>query len=209
VKNLTLVDLDPAMTRLAQQDKIFLSINQGSLNDPRVRVVNQDAYQFIKNSSDLYDAVIIDLPDPKSVSLSLLYSLGFYKMIEKHLKPFGAMVTQSTSPLYSPEAFLCIIKSMQAAGFSTLPYQNSVPSMGLWGWNIGVRQKAMPAQRLKQELTALEFANIETRFLNQDAMISMTHFGKGLFEKADQIEPNTQFNHNILKYYRQGSWDLY
>ncbi|HIK58540.1 MAG TPA: spermidine synthase, partial [Nitrospinaceae bacterium] len=72
VENLTLVDLDPAMTRLAQQDKIFLSINQGSLNDPRVRVVNQDAYQFINNSGDLYDAVIIDLPDPKSVSLSLL-----------------------------------------------------------------------------------------------------------------------------------------
>ena len=209
VENLTLVDLDPAMTQLARQDKIFLGINHGSLNDPRVRVINQDAYQFIKNSVDLYDAVIIDLPDPKSVSLSLLYSLGFYKMVEKHLKPFGAMVTQSTSPLYSPEAFLCIKKTMEAAGFSTLPYQNSVPSMGQWGWVLGVRQKAMPAQRLKQDLTALEFADIKTRFLNRDAMISMAHFGKGLFEKEAQIEPNTQFDHNILKYYRQGSWDLY
>ena len=209
VENLTLVDLDPAMTQLARQDKIFLSINKGSLNDPRVRVINQDAYQFIKNSVDLYDAVIIDLPDPKSVSLSLLYSLGFYKMVEKHLKPFGAMVTQSTSPLYSPEAFLCIKKTLEAAGFSTLPYQNSVPSMGQWGWVLGVRQKAMPAQRLKQDLTALEFADIKTRFLNRDAMISMAHFGKGLFEKEAQIEPNTQFDHNILKYYRQGSWDLY
>ena len=209
VENLTLVDLDPAMTRLARQDKIFLGINQGSLNDPRVRVVNQDAYQFIKNSGDLYDAVIIDLPDPKSVSLSLLYSLGFYKMVEKHLKPFGAMVTQSTSPLYSPEAFLCIKKTMEAAGFSTVPYQNSVPSMGQWGWVIGVRHEAMPAQRLKQELLTLEFADIETRFLNRDAMISMAHFGKGLFEKEAQIEPNTQFDHNIIKYYRQGNWDVY
>jgi spermidine synthase len=209
VENLTLVDLDPAMTRLARQDTIFLSINQGSLNDPRVRVVNQDAYQFIKNSGDLYDAVIIDLPDPKSVSLSLLYSLGFYKMVEKHLKPFGSMVTQSTSPLYSPEAFLCIKKTMEAAGFSTVPYQNSVPSMGQWGWVIGVRHEAMPAQRLKQELLTLEFADIETRFFNRDAMISMAHFGKGLFEKEAQIEPNTQFDHNILKYYRQGNWDVY
>ena len=209
VENLTLVDLDPAMTRLARQDTIFLSLNQGSLNDPRVRVVNQDAYQFIKNSGDLYDAVIIDLPDPKSVSLSLLYSLGFYKMVEKHLKPFGSMVTQSTSPLYSPEAFLCIKKTMEAAGFSTVPYQNSVPSMGQWGWVIGVRHEAMPAQRLKQELLTLEFADIETRFFNRDAMISMAHFGKGLFEKEAQIEPNTQFDHNILKYYRQGNWDVY
>ena len=209
VENLTLVDLDPAMTQLARQDKIFLSINKGSLNDPRVRVINQDAYQFIKNSVDLYDAVIIDLPDPKSVSLSLLYSLGFYKMVEKHLKPFGSMVTQSTSPLYSPEAFLCIKKTMEAAGFSTVPYQNSVPSMGQWGWVIGVRHEAMPAQRLKQELLTLEFADIETRFFNRDAMISMAHFGKGLFEKEAQIEPNTQFDHNILKYYRQGNWDVY
>ena len=209
VENLTLVDLDPAMTRLARQDTIFLSLNQGSLNDPRVRVVNQEAYQFIKNSGDLYDAVIIDLPDPKSVSLSLLYSLGFYKMVEKHLKPFGSMVTQSTSPLYSPEAFLCIKKTMEAAGFSTVPYQNSVPSMGQWGWVIGVRHEAMPAQRLKQELLTLEFADIETRFFNRDAMISMAHFGKGLFEKEAQIEPNTQFDHNILKYYRQGNWDVY
>ena len=209
VEHLTLVDLDPAMTRLAQQDTIFLSINQGSLNDSRVRVVNQDAYQFIKKSGDLYDAIIIDLPDPKSVSLSLLYSLGFYKMVEKHLKPFGSMVTQSTSPLYSPEAFLCIKKTMEAAGFSTVPYQNSVPSMGQWGWVIGVRHEAMPAQRLKQELLMLGFADIETRFLNRDAMISMAHFGKGLFEKEAQIEPNTQFDHNIIKYYRQGNWDVY
>jgi len=209
VENLTLVDLDPAMTRLARQNEIFLGINHGSLNDPRVRVVNQDAYQFIKNSGDLYDAVIVDLPDPKSVSLSLLYSLGFYRMVAKRLKPFGAMATQSTSPLYSPEAFLCVKKTMEAAGFSTLPYQNSIPSMGQWGWVLGVRQKSMPAQRLKQKIMALKFADVETRFFNRDAMISMAHFGKGLFEKEAKIEPNTQFNHNILKYYRQGSWDLY
>ena len=137
LENLTLVDLDPAMTRLARQDKVFLGINQGSLNDPRVRVVNQDAYQFIKNSGDLYDAVIIDLPDPKSVSLSLLYSLGFYKMVEKHLKPFGAMVTQSTSPLYSPEAFLCIKKNHGGRGLfdHTLPEfcaQHGTVGMGPW-----------------------------------------------------------------------------
>jgi len=54
-----------------------------------------------------------------------------------------------------------------------------------------------------------KFSNIETQFFNQDAMISMAHFGKGLFEKEGEIEPNTQFDHNILKYYKHGSWDLY
>ena len=179
------------------------------MNDPRISVVNQDAYQFIKGSDRLYDVIVIDLPDPKSVSLSLLYSLGFYKMVEKNLKPFGAMITQSTSPLYSPEAFLCIKKTMQAAGFSVLPYQNSIPSMGQWGWNLGIRNKVMSSKILKQKAEMYKYPDIETHFFNQDAMISMVHFGKGLFEKEEKIEINTQFNHNILKYYRQGSWDLY
>ncbi|MFQ5716820.1 MAG: spermidine synthase, partial [Nitrospinales bacterium] len=209
VEKITLVDLDPAMTRLARTHDIFLRINQGSLNDPRVDIVNRDAYQFVQNMDRLYDAVIIDLPDPKSVSLSLLYSAGFYKMIKRSLKPFGVIVTQSTSPLYSPQAFLCVKKSMEAAGFSVVPYQNPIPTMGQWGWNLGVKQETMTPESLKTKLTQLDFGNIKTRFLNRDAMIAMTHFGKGLFEREGAIEPNTEFNHVILKYYRAGDWDIY
>lgn len=209
VETIRVVDLDPAMTRLAKSHEIFLEINEGALNDPRVEVINQDAYQFIQNSRTLYDAIIVDLPDPKSVSLSLLYSRGFYKLAKKHLKPFGALVTQSASPLYSPEAFLCIKKSMEAAGFSVVPYQNSIPTMGKWGWNLGVKKEAMSADRLRENLLRLEFSGLKTRFLNRDAMISMTHFGKGLFERSEGIEVNTQFNHILLQYYRKGDWDIY
>jgi len=209
VERITVVDLDPAITRLAQSHDIFLEINEGSLNSDRVHIINQDAYQYIQHSKELYDAIIVDLPDPKSISLSLLYSLGFYKMANRHLKPFGVLVTQSTSPLYSPEAFLCIKKSMEAGGFSVVPYQNSIPTLGEWGWNLGVKKEAMSEERLRNNLLNLEFSGLETRFINRDAMISMAHFGKGLFERSDAIEVNTQFNHILLKYYRQGDWDFY
>ena len=209
VERITVVDLDPAMTELAKTHEIFLKINEGSLNSDRVQVINQDAYQFIQNSKNFFDAIIVDLPDPKSVSLSLLYSLGFYKMANKLLKPFGVLVTQSTSPLYSPEAFLCIKKSMEAGGFSVVPYQNSIPTLGEWGWNLGVKKEAMSMEKLRGNLLNLEFSGLTTRFINRDAMTSMAHFGKGLFERSDEIEVNTQFNHILLKYYRQGDWDIY
>jgi spermidine synthase len=209
VERVTVVDLDPAMTRLAKSHDIFLKINKNSLNSERVHVVNQDAYQFIRNSKKLYDAIIVDLPDPKSVSLSLLYSVGFYKMAKKQLKPFGVLVTQSTSPLYSPEAFLCIKKSMEAGGFSVAPYQNSIPTMGDWGWNLGVKKETMLPEKLRENLLKLEFSGLKTRFINQEAMTAMAHFGKGIFELQDEIEVNTQSNPVILKYYRQGDWDVY
>ena len=209
VERITVVDLDPAMTQLAKSHEIFLKINQGSLNSDRVQVINQDAYQFIQISKNFYDAIIVDLPDPKSVSLSLLYSVGFYKIANKHLKPFGVLVTQSTSPLYSPESFLCIKKSMEAGGFSVVPYQNSIPTLGDWGWNLGVKKEVLSVERLKENLLNLEFSGVETRFINRGAMTSMAHFGKGLFERSDEIEVNTQFNPVLLKYYRQGDWDVY
>ncbi|MEC7640723.1 MAG: polyamine aminopropyltransferase [Nitrospinota bacterium] len=209
VKQVTLVDLDPAMTHLARTFPALLKVNRGSMNDPRVRVINQDAYQFITNNDKLFDAVIVDLPDPKSVSLSLLYSVGFYKMINKHLKLYGVVVTQGTSPLYSPDAFLCVKNSMEAADFSVIPYQNSIPTMGQWGWHLGVKKQVMSVEAAREKLTQINFEKLETRFLNRDAMISMTHFGKGLFEQGKFIEPNTEFNHKILEYYRKGHWDIY
>ncbi|MFQ5451492.1 MAG: polyamine aminopropyltransferase [Nitrospinaceae bacterium] len=209
VRQVTVIDLDPAMTRLARTHEILLEINRGSLNDSRVTVHNRDAYQFIQDTNHLYDAIIVDLPDPKTVSLSLLYSAGFYKSARRHLKPHGVLVTQSTSPLYSPEAFLCIKKSMEAAGFSVVPYQNSIPTMGKWGWNLGVKSETMDSGRMKALLQQLDFSNVETRFLNKDAMVAMVHFGKGLFERQGQIEVNTQFNHVLLRYYRKGDWEVY
>ena len=208
VKQITVVDLDPQMTKLAQSHEIFLKINQGSLNSERVAIINQDAHQFMQNSNKFYDAIIVDLPDPKSVSLSLLYSVGFYKMANKHLKPFGVLVTQSTSPLYSPKAFLCIKKSMEAGGFSVVPYQNSIPTMGDWGWNLGVKKETMSPEKLRENLLKLEFSGLKTRFINQDAMTSMAHFGKGLFDLQVAIVVNTHFNPFILKYYLPVAWDV-
>ncbi len=209
VETITLVDLDPKMTHLAKTHPVLLKANEGSFNHPRVSIINQDAYRFIRGSDAMYDAVIVDLPDPKTVSLSLLYSVGFYKMLAKHLKPFGAVVTQSTSPLYSPDAFVCIKKSLQEAGFSVVPFQNSIPTLGRWGWNLGVKKSAMSQEVLKKQLMNLDFSSLSTRFLNQDAMISMVHFGKGLFEREENLEINTELNPVLLKYYRKGAWDYY
>ena len=209
VESIHLVDLDPAMTRLAKTHEVFLKANKSSLLDPKITVVNQDAYRYVNQLDKLYDVIVVDLPDPKTISLSLLYSTGFYKMLRRRLKPFGAIVTQATSPLYSPKAFACILKSIREAGFSSIPYWNDVPTLGQWGWVLGVKQESMTEKKLKSKLDTLEFPEIETRFLNKEAMVAMTRFGKGAFDELEEVEPNTEFNHTILKYYRQGDWDIY
>ncbi|AVT22176.1 spermidine synthase [Paracidovorax avenae] len=51
VESVTLVELDPAMTRLFRTDPALVRLNAGALNDPRVHIVNTDAFQWLQEGS--------------------------------------------------------------------------------------------------------------------------------------------------------------
>ena len=209
VKAVTLVDLDPEMTTLAATHPVFLQLNEHALADPRVSVVNADAFAFLQDTEHLFDVIIIDLPDPNSVELARLYSLNFYRLCKKHLKRGGTLVTQATSPFFSRQAFVCIQKTMAAAGFSVLPYHNHVPTLGEWGFVLGVDETLLEDAALKKTVQELSFQGVETRFLNQEAMIAMVHFGKGVFRDTDEIEVNRESRPVLQAYYQQGRWEVY
>ncbi len=81
------------------------------------------------------------------------------------------MVTQATSPYFSNKAFTCINRTIQAAGFSTLPYHNQIPTMGEWGWILAAKNKEIGEAELLKRAKAINPGDIETRFFNRDAML--------------------------------------
>lgn len=134
VKRVTLVDLDPEMTRLFAQSPMLARLNKGSLSDPRLHVVNADAFRWVREAKDHYDAIIVDFPDPTDFSVGKLYTKTFYQQVRRLLAPDGMMVVQSTSPLVAPAAFWTVATTLEAAGFTTKPYHAYVPSFGEWGF---------------------------------------------------------------------------
>ena len=56
-------------------------MNEDSLNDPRITRHFDDAFRFIRNSSDQFDAIYLDFPDPRDYNLSKLYSREFYHFV--------------------------------------------------------------------------------------------------------------------------------
>ncbi len=211
VESVTMVDLDPAMTRLAVKHPILLDINEGSMLDKRLKVVNQDAAAFLKEDNTLYSVIIIDLPDPDTIDLMHLYSLSFYRLLARHLKEDGAMVTQATSPYFSQKAFLCILKTIREAGFNAIPYHNQIPTMGEWGWVLATKQNGLTQDKIKKRLMSLNFNNIPSKFINNDAVVSILHFGKGSISPQilKELSVNTKLNPVLHKYYRTGAWAMY
>ncbi len=211
VKSLTLVDLDPVMTNLAKNFSVLRKINSMSMSDRRIKIINMDGSAFLNKTDRMFNLVFIDLPDPDSMDLMHLYSYSLYKNIKRHLARGGVMVTQATSPFFANKAFLCINKTIRAAGFSTLPYHNQVPTLGEWGWVLAVNKTELSDKRLKNLALHLKFNNVKTRFINHDAMISMIYFGKETFNRKimDKLVINTEASPVLYRYYQQGSWGIY
>jgi spermidine synthase len=208
VKEITLVDLDPAMTELATTHPIFKMMNDNALSHPKVTVRNEDGYQYLAKTNSMFDAIIIDLPDPKSIELGRLYSYEFYRLCYKQLRPKGVIITQAGSPYFATKAFKCIDTTLTAAGFTTTPLHNQVVTLGEWGWILG--SKHLEKKQQKKALQSLSFNYIETKWLNNEAMLLTTSFGKNIyFNDSTPVEVNKIHHPVLYQYYLKGNWDLY
>lgn len=136
VRRITLVDLDPAMTRLFQRSPMLRDLNHGSLTDPRLTVINADGFRWAREARGSYDAIIVDFPDPVDFSVGKLYTESFYREVARLLKPDGMAVIQSTSPLVAPKSFWTVTTTLEAAGLNTRAYHVYVPSFGEWGFTL-------------------------------------------------------------------------
>ena len=208
VNQVDLVDLDPSMTRLGKEHPVLVDLNAGALSDPRVKIINEDGYNYIEDNTFFYDVIIIDLTDPKTVELGRLYSFEFYRHCYKHLRPNGLIITQAGSPYYAPQAFACIDRSIEAAGFATLPMHNQILTLGEWGWVIGA--KSLEKKLLKKAAQSLSFDEIDTQWINHESMALMTSFGKDFYHKTDTAVRINKIHDPVLyKYYLQGHWEMY
>ncbi len=136
VESITQVELDPAMVRLFSGNADLARMNGGAFASPKLHVVNADAFVWLKQTAGQaqFDFVVVDFPDPSNFSVGKLYSLTFYRLLRQVMAPGAAVVVQSTSPYIARRAYWCVVGTLEAAGFSTLPYHVYVPSFGEWGF---------------------------------------------------------------------------
>ena len=161
IKKITLVDLDRAVTDLFRENSSLNQLNNQSLTSPKVNVINQDAFVWIRSQSETFDFIVVDFPDPSNYSLGKLYTASFYRELNKILSPKGCIVIQSTSPYVAKKSFWIIDQTLSVAGFKTSPYHCYVPSFGEWGFVMGYKEKLNSIETLPEGLKFVTDATIE------------------------------------------------
>jgi spermidine synthase len=166
VSEIVLVDLDPEMTRMARENPLLRSLNQDSLSNPRVQVVNADAFVWLAEAPpSRFDAAFVDFPDPHNFSLGKLYTRHFYARLRRRLDPDGVVAVQSTSPLMARQSYWCINRTLESAGFHVLPYHALVPSFGEWGFVLAAQRAIDPPTSVLAGLRYLDAPTLSAMFV--------------------------------------------
>lgn len=166
----------------------------------KVSVLNVDAAAYVEQVPGFFDVIIIDFPDPNNLDLAKLYSLEFYRNVQRKLARGGLLVQQSTSPVHSKEAFLCIGRTMKAAGFAAVPYHENVPAFGDWGWWLAADARTANEAVLMDRLHQIESVPVPVRHITPPLIEAATVFGKSGLQ-TQQSEINTILTNAIYFYY--------
>ena len=115
VERVDYVELDPEVIKLGRRH--LLPEDLRPLSDSRVTVHHSDARYFVKGSDHEYDAVIMDLPGPRSARLNRMYSMEFFGELKRALRDDGIVVFAiASSEVYpSPEQRLLLASLRKTA----------------------------------------------------------------------------------------------
>jgi spermidine synthase len=164
VESVTLVELDPNMTRLFRDHETLAALNGHSLASPKLKIVNTDAFQWLQQSGEIFDVIVVDFPDPTNFAIGKLYTSSFYALLDRRLAASGYAVVQTTSPLVARQSFWTVATTIESVGLTATPYHAHVPSFGEWGYIVASRRPFRMPDALPGGLRFLSVATLPLLF---------------------------------------------
>lgn len=201
VEALTIVDIDPAVTNLAREHRLLKELNANSMQNGKVSVKNEDAFQYVRRTEQKYDVILVDLIDPSNERIAKLYSRQFYAMLAARLHEGGAYITQATSTFFTPRAFYQIKTTMDAAhpDRRTIALSQNVPSFGEWGFLLSLPGGVEPFQA-----TGLPDG---LQFHTSASLARTTELPPLATEESEDLEPSTLLDPSVYHTYRRDMQD--
>ncbi len=126
-----LVEIDRDVIELSKK---YLKVDKGALDDKRTKIIIEDGYNFLKETKEKFDVIIVDGTDPNRYSERIIKH-EFYRICNKKCEIFA---TQSQSPFQQKDYFISMIKEIKKSFDFFKPYIGFVPSYpsGLWSYII-------------------------------------------------------------------------
>jgi spermidine synthase len=205
VNRIDLISYDTLFRNLGRENPYFIKMNKNAFNHNKVHVIHENLLNYLMNCKSKYQAIFIDLPDPRSIETNQYYTREFYNLVRIILDDHGIMITQAGSPYFATRAFYAIGQTIIQSGFHILPIHNQVLTLGEWGWYICSLSKDQ--ELMEKKLVSPQVVNLITRWFNDEAAQLIAAFGKTYYDTFN-VEINSMDNPLVYQYYLKGNWNL-
>ncbi len=121
VRKVVYVERDPALTKMEKPENQELS--------KTLNIENEDAFRYVKRTDEMFDAAIMLLPPPSSLSLNRYYTLEFFAEVKRKLNKGGVF---SCSPGINPNYFNKEAVNLYSSIFNSMKsvFKNVIPVIG-------------------------------------------------------------------------------
>ena len=134
---------------VVEEDQLFIDVckewfpdNACGLDDPRVKIYNENGLRFLRSRHDQYDLIINDCTDPLGHTAGM-FTKEFYGNCFRALREDGIMVYQHGSPFFDEDEDSC--RAMHRKAYRSFPinrvYQAHIPTCPAGYWLFGFASK--------------------------------------------------------------------
>jgi len=125
VERIDYVELDPALIGMA---RVFFPALSSALSDPRVHTHYADGRRYLKTTSDNFDEIVLNVPDPQTAQLNRFYTAEFFRSARDRLAPSGvlALELRSSEESISPD-LAAFLRCIQRTLHEVFPYVVAIP----------------------------------------------------------------------------------
>lgn len=167
----TLVEIDSAIVEISRTH--LANISAGALDNPRVTIVVADGCQYLADSDELFDVIIVDSTDPSGHALGL-FEETFYRNCQKRLRPGGILVTQSGVPFLQPEETHNSYQRLKSHFADVWFFVTSVPTYigGLMalGWaSSDQKYRTLPVELIRERSSTI---HLDTRYYTPEVHVA-------------------------------------
>lgn len=167
-KDIEQIDLVEIDERVIEVSKKYFPECTSALSDPRVNILPQDGFAFIKSKKNEYDIIIIDSTDPEDFA-SGLFTSEFYEDVFNALTEEGIMMNQTENPFLDEYNIKKIYQNMR----EHFPHVNSftAPMLIYPGvfWTFGFSSKKyLPHQFNSDKVQGMETLQRDLKWYNMD-----------------------------------------
>ena len=168
IKEVHLVEIDKEVIEIAKKHMPFTA---KAFEDKRLKVFIEDGRNFVRNTQNKYDVVLVDCSDPIGPS-KVLFEKDFYQDCFKILKEDGIFVTQSESPFYSLDIIKDIIKNLKISFPIVKLYTANIPTYPAGYWSFTLASKVYDPLKVDMEKLKDNIKRKDLKYYNEEIHFS-------------------------------------